>query len=222
MNSGRHLIKICGIGNSRDLESAAGADMVGVVIDVPASPRNRTWEEASALFEKARGRFVSVAVLLDPPATAIERAVASGAALVQVHGRVPTDLSAALRSRVVPSLGLPREGEVRVGQPAFSLPDMEGFPFVHLDVAREGSLGGKGEPLDRGTAHILVEDHPEVRFLLSGGLTPENVVGAIREICPAGVDVSSGVESSPGVKSSHKVAQFIRAVRSWEERHPHA
>ncbi len=222
MTSSRHLIKICGIASPQDLECAAGADMVGVVIDVEASPRNRTWEEATAIFERARGRFVSVAVLLDPTATAVERSVVLGAELVQIHGKVPKDLSSALRSRVIPSLGLPREGEEAVGRPALRLPDAADFPFVHLDVAREGSLGGQGEPLDRGTAHILVEDHPEVRFVLSGGLTPENVVRAIREVCPAGVDVSSGVESNPGIKSPHKVAQFIRAVRNWEERHQHA
>lgn len=222
MTSSRLLVKICGITTVRDLEVLAGADMVGVVIGVPASPRNRTWSEARDIFAAAHGQFVTVGVLLDPSISDVKEAVKVGADLIQVHGKIPADLPASLRSRVMPSVGLPGEGEKR-GALNVPLPEgVEDYPFIHLDTAHPGSMGGKGEPSDRGMARRLVENHPAVRFLLSGGLTPDNVVGAIREVCPAGVDVSTGVESSPGNKSPHKVALFIHTVRRWEARHPHA
>jgi phosphoribosylanthranilate isomerase len=219
--SGRHLlVKICGLSGPGDLEAAEGADMVGVVINVPHSPRNRSWVEAKEIFRAASGRFVPVAVLVDPSVDSVERALKeTGAEFVQVHGKLPDGLAQKHLTRVIPSLGLPRERTD--GRPAAppETAGLEDFPFVHLDSASDGAMGGTGQAPDRRLVRLLVENHPEIKFLLGGGLTPLNVVSALRDVCPAGVDVSSGVESSPGVKSPKKMSLFIQAVRKWEARH---
>jgi phosphoribosylanthranilate isomerase len=81
---------------------------------------------------------------------------------------------------------------------------------VHLDAYVEGQLGGTGvvAPWD------VIESHrPDVPFILSGGLRPENVADGVQRLRPAGVDVSSGVESEPGVKDAAKLKAFVEAAR---------
>lgn len=222
MSGGRVLIKICGLGKPGDLRAAAGADMIGAVVGIPTSPRNRTWEEAREIFSAARGEFLSVAVLADPSSALVREAFGAKADLVQVHGKVPAGLSRDEKRRVIPSIPIPRpamDGGRSQDDLSPLIPEGEEYPFVHLDVASGQGQGGTGLTSDWAICHRLVRNHPSTRFIFGGGLTPMNVVGAIRDVCPAGVDVSTGVESAPGVKSPEKVSHFIQAVRRWEGRH---
>ena len=82
-----------------------------------------------------------------------------------------------------------------------------------LDTFKEGVLGGTGQVFDWGVAQELARDHS---FLLAGGLSPENVPKAIRQVRPWGVDVSSGVETD-GQKDAAKIAQFIARVRQTDD-----
>jgi phosphoribosylanthranilate isomerase len=75
----------------------------------------------------------------------------------------------------------------------------------------EGPVSGTGIPVDWGAASVLARC---TDMILAGGLTPENVATAIAEVGPFGVDVSSGVESSPGLKSADKIARFVRSARA--------
>jgi phosphoribosylanthranilate isomerase len=83
-------------------------------------------------------------------------------------------------------------------------------PVLLVDAHQSGLYGGSGQTADWETAAVLAREYP---ILLAGGLTPENVTQAIRSVQPWGVDVASGVESTPGVKDPEKMAAFIRAAK---------
>jgi phosphoribosylanthranilate isomerase len=82
---------------------------------------------------------------------------------------------------------------------------------VLLDAEDRASRGGTGRTIDQAVARTVAATRPTI---LAGGLTPETVAGAIRAVRPHGVDVSSGVESSPGVKDADRLRRFVDAVRS--------
>ncbi|MDE1820771.1 MAG: phosphoribosylanthranilate isomerase [Euryarchaeota archaeon] len=214
----RPLVKVCGLRTSRDLEAAEGADLIGVVVEVPGSPRSVSLREAEALFELARGRFDRVAVMWGPDATRIREVLRVAAPdLVQVHGPVPTGLKEEEVGKVVPSLAVP-QATPRDAPAPVKVPDEGGYPFLHLDTAGGPLPGGTGQRSDWSLCRDLVVSHPTQRFLLGGGLTPENVAEAIERVQPHGVDVSSGVEERPGVKSREKVERFLRASLSATKR----
>lgn len=212
------LVKICGIRTPEDLNAAEGADLIGVVIDVPASPRTRTLVQARSLFQRAEGRFQRVAVVVGARAPVIRRVLEeAGPDLVQLHGPVPRDLRPEERERLVPSLALPEKGAA--GSQLPDLPERSAdFPLLHLDTAGGPLPGGTGRRSDWDLASELVRSNAPRRFLLGGGLSPDNVASALREVRPCGIDVSSGVESRPGVKSRAKVEQLLAAVRAVQER----
>ena len=86
--------------------------------------------------------------------------------------------------------------------------------FLLLDAAVPGTYGGSGHTIDWNLASGFVNDHPEKRVILAGGLTPQNVNEAVLSVRPHAVDVASGVESAPGVKDSEKIQSFITAAMS--------
>jgi len=85
-------------------------------------------------------------------------------------------------------------------------------PWLLLDAAVPGTYGGSGHAIDWRLAGRFVADHPEKRVILAGGLTPENVNGAIAQVQPHAVDVASGVESAPGAKDPAKIRELITAA----------
>jgi phosphoribosylanthranilate isomerase len=87
-------------------------------------------------------------------------------------------------------------------------------PTLLLDAYAPNEYGGSGETMDWGLGAEAVKRWPDRQILLAGGLTPENVAEAVRQVRPAGVDVASGVEASPGRKDFEKVRAFIEAVRN--------
>jgi phosphoribosylanthranilate isomerase len=87
-------------------------------------------------------------------------------------------------------------------------------PAFLIDAAVKGTYGGSGVKADWSAAAALAEKH---EFLLAGGLTPENVGDAVRQVKPWGVDVASGVESEPGRKDAAKMSAFVKAVREVEK-----
>lgn len=206
------LVKICGIRTPEDLTAAEGADLVGVVVEVPSSPRSRSVDQARVLFKRAEGRFRRVAVLVAPSAVAVRRTLSEAMPdLVQVHGAIPSGLSAEERARLIPSISVPLAG---AAAPAPVPPPGGPYPFLHLDSSGGPLPGGTGLTSDWQLCHQLVEGWPTAKFLLGGGLTPENVAEAVRTVRPFGVDVSSGVESRPGEKSRARVERFLAAVRT--------
>jgi phosphoribosylanthranilate isomerase len=201
-------IKICGITSLTDARAAvkAGADALGFVF-CEASPRFLRPEAAAAITCHLPGRILRVGVFVDAPKEAILRVVATCRLdAIQLHGGESPDFCDGL----VP-LQVWKAFRMRGRQTLDQLPAYrESTAAWLLDSYSEGRAGGTG-----ATFHwdLAVEarqlGHP---IVLAGGLTPENVAEAVRQVQPACVDVSSGVESAPGKKDPEKLRRFVAAV----------
>ena len=205
----RTRIKICGIREPADATFAAdaGADAIGVVFHRP-SVRFVDFDRARDI-ARAVPPFVStVGLFVDMPADDIRRVLETlPLALLQFHGNPDFETN-----EFCAQFGRPYLKAFRV-QPGFDLlqsyAQHRGAVGVLADAYRPGVPGGTGETFDWD---LLPTQH-DVRLVLSGGLTAENVGEAIARVQPWAVDVSTGVESAPGVKDREKIARFIAAVR---------
>lgn len=196
-------VKICGLRTAEHTEvaAAAGADAVGVVMNATSS-RRATPEQARTVLAAA-GSLDTVLVVNDLPAVAAARRAADlGFDVLQLHGPAYTadDFAAALsvHPRVWRATSLAEQPSLVVGA--------HGEEALLLDAPSPGS----GEPWDLTT---LAGSVPEGRWLLAGGLNPDNVAEAIDAVRPWGVDVSSGVEAAPGEKDAALIRAFVGAAR---------
>lgn len=205
-------VKICGVRTPAILEAAAsaGADFIGLVF-FAKSPRNLTVDEASTLAKAACRRIGTVAVLVDPDDALIDQVVGTvRPGLLQLHGAETPERVAAIKARV----GLPVMKAVSVAGPA-DIAVAEAYAGIADEILYDARAlpdatlpGGNGIPFDW---RALAAAHPP--FAVSGGLNPGNVGEAIRLTGPAMVDVSSGVETAPGVKDERLIEGFIQAAR---------
>jgi phosphoribosylanthranilate isomerase len=207
-------VKICGLKTEAALEAAldGGADYVGLVF-FPASPRHVTPQAAKALADKARGRAGIVSLLVDPDDALIDTVIATVAPdLLQLHGQETPQRAVDIRRRwATPIMKAIR---VQTSQDArAALAYREAVDLILFDARPpEDSTrpGGNGAPFDWRTL-LGVKD--QVPFVLSGGLTPDNVAEAIRATAASAVDVSSGVERRPGEKDPELIRHFLRAAK---------
>ena len=209
------LVKICGLSTPETLDAAldAGADMVGFVFFAP-SPRNISLHTAHALGSRVKDRAEKVALIVDADDAMLTNIVeALHPDVLQLHGKETPARVSAIKAR----FGLP----VMKALPVESKADLGAIPLyarvadrllfdakAPQDATRPGGLG---KPFDW---RLLENLDLSIPFLLSGGLHPGNVAEALRVTRAGGVDVSSGVESAPGVKDAEKIRAFIRAARS--------
>jgi phosphoribosylanthranilate isomerase len=208
-------VKICGINSpeAADAAASAGADYVGLVF-FPRSPRHVTPDQAASLAMRLRGRCRVVAVLVDATDAEIELAVKGARPdLLQLHGQESPERVAAIRLR----FGIPVMKAIGVADAA-DLAAVAGFEPVadrllfDARAPREaGRPGGHGAAFDWQLLRGRRFSRP---WLLSGGLNAENVARAVRACEAPGVDCSSGVETSPGVKSPHLIREFVAAARA--------
>jgi len=208
-------IKICGLSTIASLDVAldAGADMVGVVF-FSKSPRNVDLATASALADHARGRAKIVALTVDASDELLAAIVTTVRPdMLQLHGSETPSRVAAIRS----TFGLPVMKAIGIASKA-DLAQISAYAEVAdmllLDAkAPKDALhpGGNGVPFDWNLLAGLDLTKP---FMLSGGLNPDNVGDALRLTHVPGVDVSSGVESAPGVKDPARIVAFIQAARN--------
>lgn len=199
-------IKCCGMTRIEDALLAAqlGADAIGVVLTA-RSKRRVTLEQAQAIV-RALPPFVSSVVLLmdDDAAFVLEAIDAIQPDLLQFHGGESDDWCAQFGRRYLKAIAM--------GEGAAALPSLHRFPGASgllLDGHGLGEAGGSGKSFDWS----LMPRELTQPLILAGGLTPANVAEAIRIARPWGVDVASGIESSPGIKDAQKLADFIAAVR---------
>lgn len=195
-------VKLCGLSREGDVAAAvaAGADAIGFVTD-PASPRRVTPERARALGDGVDLERFLVTVDLTPEELTAHAATA-GVSGVQPHGR---HSRAACEAAL--AAGYRALFPIRVaGRVSFDEVPAGAVPI--LDAAVDGRHGGTGVAFDWGRLEGVAGE-----FVLAGGLTPETVPRAIRRVRPWGVDVSSGVESAPGVKDHDLMRRFVEAVR---------
>jgi phosphoribosylanthranilate isomerase len=210
-------IKICGLTRAIDAEfaDAAGVEYLGAIF--AGGPRERTPLQARDTLSGRRARKVGVFGSQSESEIAIV-AEAVGLHVVQLHG----DVDAARVERVRAATGAEVWAVVRTADGA--LPGeieqlCEAADAILIDALVPGQLGGSGVqvPWDRlGESLDALDYHP--RIVLAGGLTAENVAEAIDLVAPNVVDVSSGVESAPGVKDHARLRAFIAAARAAGER----
>ncbi|MFS3129150.1 phosphoribosylanthranilate isomerase [Nocardioides sp. Bht2] len=197
-------VKICGLRTPEHIEVAlaAGADAIGFVMNQTSSRRIDA-DQARSLVATVAGRADTVLVVNDMPAAeAATIAKQVGIDVVQLHGsRYDADefaASLAILPRVWRATSLAANPDLTVG--AF------GEEVLLLDAPKPGS----GETWDLSA---LVVNAPQGKWLLAGGLNPDNVAEAIATAAPWGVDVSSGVESAPGEKDAELIRAFATAAR---------
>jgi len=209
------VVKICGLSTPAALGAAieAGADMVGFVF-FPPSPRHLGYEAARALGARVPGNVRKVALTVDADdATFAAIIEALRPDMLQLHGKEPSARLTALKARfglpLMKAIPVETRTDLAAVAPYAGIADR--FLFDARAPREATRPGGLGRSFDW---HVLENIDSGVPYMLSGGLNAQNVAEALRITRAPGVDVSSGVESAPGVKDAAKIREFIRAARS--------
>jgi len=200
-------VKICGVTSVADAQMAAeaGADLIGLMF-YERSPRYITLPTAVEISRALPPFVMRAGVFVNPEPDFVMRAIAEcGLHLLQFHGDEPSEFCT--------QFGLMSLKAVRVRDAASiqTLANYQTDAFL-LDAHSKSGLGGTGEKFNWELAKDAQQFGKPI--FLAGGLTPENVADAVRQVQPFGVDVSSGVESAPGKKDPAKVRAFITAAKS--------
>ena len=208
-------IKICGLRTPETLDVAleSGADMVGFVF-FGKSPRHLSLEAARFLGERAQGRACKVALTVNADDDTLHDIVAAlKPDMLQLHSNEPPERVAVVRSRfrlpVMKALPIATRADLSPIREYAKVADC--LLFDARPAPDDTRPGGLGKTFDWT---LLAGLNAGVPFMLSGGLTPDNVAEAIRITGAPGVDVSSGVERAPGDKDPDRIRAFIRAARA--------
>jgi phosphoribosylanthranilate isomerase len=199
-------IKICGITRPEDAVVAAdaGVDAIGLVF-YPPSPRAVDTEAARAVVSALPPFVTATGLFLDAERELIDAVLAAvPLGLLQFHGRENAAFCRAFDRPYIKAVGMADGADP--AELARAWPDAAG---LLADSHSPGEAGGTGKrfPWDR------LAGERDYRLILAGGLDPDNVYSAVRTVCPDAVDVSSGVEQSPGCKDAARIQRFIEEVR---------
>jgi phosphoribosylanthranilate isomerase len=206
------IVKICGLTNLDDALCAAdaGADMLGFIF-YAKSPRYVSPATVQEVVRQARARaprIVTVGVFVNEAPEAIRMTLdACGLDLAQLSGDESPGMLAQLAGRAYKAVRNPGVAQAFLDA---ATPNPSA-PALLLDADHPTLYGGSGVRADESLAAQLAQ---QCRLLLAGGLKPDNVAEAIRHVRPWGVDVSSGVEATPGHKDHAKVRAFVQAAHS--------
>ncbi|HRE48253.1 MAG TPA: phosphoribosylanthranilate isomerase [Aggregatilineales bacterium] len=215
-------IKLCGITNLADMTAAvhAGADYIGF-ITFHVSPRRVSYDTVKTLMELLRGLDVErvpqcIGVFVEPDPTEVERFVVEcklqGAQIHRASAEVYAEIQRRLHGVCYPVIQPRTVQEALDALPTNALPAPPWIPHLLMDTYHKELAGGTGQTGNMEIARALQERLP--RFMLAGGLTPENVGEVVRTVRPWAVDVSSGIEAAPGKKDHTKMAAFVAAVHT--------
>jgi len=219
MRSGLSLwVKICANTSLEDAQLAAdaGADAVGFIL--APSPRRVTPEQVAAITPHLPPAIEKIGVFVDADLATISDTVAlAGLTGVQLHSSGSDNLAAQLRARFGLSLRILQV--IHFGEEASrQLQTVSANPFVDavlVDSRTASAVGGTGISFDWHAARATIFDGGSaLKLIAAGGLNPGNVTEAITTLRPWGVDVASGVESSPGRKDGQKVREFVANARA--------
>jgi phosphoribosylanthranilate isomerase len=195
-------IKVCGMTTAEAVHAALDARVDAIGFVFAESKRQVTAQRAAELAQPARGRVRCVAVTKHPEQSAVDEILA-----VFKPDVLQSDWED------LQNLRLPRELTVI---PVLRSGAREPIPLP-ARLLFEGPVSGTGVPTDWQVAREMTE---RAELILAGGLSPDNVAAAIEQVRPFGVDVSSGVEERPGLKSPEKIASFVAAARSRSQAAP--
>jgi phosphoribosylanthranilate isomerase len=209
-------VKICGLSTSDMMAAAldAGADYVGLVF-FPRSPRHVGLDQARALADQARGRARIVALTVDAPDEELQALVSAlKPDFIQAHGAENSARVEEITRQFAPvikAIAVKSADDIAAARAYRDRAEMVLFDAKAPETLENALPGGNGLSFDWS---LLSPDGRPRRFMLSGGLTPQNVARAISTTGAPIVDVSSGVESHPGVKDALLIRNFIEAARS--------
>jgi len=202
-------VKICGITNDEDARVAveAGADALGFIM-YRKSPRYVDAATAKRIIATLPPFIVPVGVFVNEEAKVVRDLMDNcGFGLAQLHGDEPATYCQDLGRPAMKALRLKDRGTFLALAEFHGRANVRGYV---IDAFSDQAYGGTGQTVDWSLAAEVARSSP---VLLAGGLTPDNVAEAIRQVRPYGVDVSSGVEASPGKKDHAKVRAFIRSAK---------
>lgn len=208
-------IKICGLSTADTIAAAldAGATHIGFIF-FPKSPRNIAVADAGTLRRAARGRAKAVAVTVDADDATLD-AIVEGVApdILQLHGKETPERVAEVRARyglpVIKAFSVSTRADLELAQLFAGVADR--LLFDAKPPAGSDLPGGNGVSFDW---RLLQDFDDGIDYMLSGGLNAANIAEAIRLANPPGIDISSGVESAPGVKDTALIDEFFGAVRA--------
>ncbi|MBN8583215.1 MAG: phosphoribosylanthranilate isomerase [Anaerolineae bacterium] len=211
------IIKICGIKTLKDALAAieAGTDYLGFNF-YPKSVRfieKSACAEITSVLKREHPQIKLVGVFVNSSVEEIKDILAiCSLDLAQLHGDETPEMVASFNGKAFKAVRLSSsesfDPSIFVRE---SVTESVDNPAMLIDAAVKGVYGGSGVTADWASAAKLAKKYP---LLLAGGLTPENVADAVRQVQPWGVDVASGVESAPGEKDAEKMKAFVRAVQS--------
>jgi phosphoribosylanthranilate isomerase len=212
------LIKICGLSTPETIAAALdnGADMVGFIF-FPKSPRNVSVERAARLRQAAVGRAKAVAVTVDAPDEALDELVRKMQPdILQLHGAETPERVAAVKARyglpVIKAMSIREAADLEKIAPYRGIADKF---LLDAKAPKSSELpGGNGVSFDWSLLSAL---DPGLDYMLSGGVNAGNVGQALAVTHAPGLDLSSGVESAPGVKSVALVNEFFAALKKARE-----
>jgi phosphoribosylanthranilate isomerase len=198
------FVKICGITRPQDAELAAslGANALGFVF-WPHSPRCVNVEAARAMAENMPVNVLKVGVFVDQPSDNVMRIMDDvGLDVAQLHGHESPDYCERLGRKIFKAVGMADNGSV-------SIDDFGPDVVLLVDAHDSVRVGGTGKTVNWDSAREIAASR---RTILAGGLNAANVKLAVRSVRPYGVDVSSGVESAPGMKDANRLRTFFEAL----------
>lgn len=211
-------VKICGIRKEEDVDTAveAGADCLGFVVGVPSSPRNLSVEAARNLMRKVpdQVRKVVVSARTEPDVEKMLSFLLSALApdVVQLHGHelsIPASIRQSFaEAKFIGAVSIRDESCLAEGLALSKV-----FDGIHADSYVNGLSGGTGNTHDWKLSARVRDLIAPTPLTLAGGLSPDNVAEAIRAVRPFAVDVSTGVERSPGVKDHDKIFEFVKRAK---------
>ncbi len=204
------FVKICGLTRSEDarLAIAAGADAIGINF-FSGSKRCVILQDVAPWLKTLPTNALKVAVVVNPTRAEVLDLRDSGCFdAIQFHGDESPEFC--------------EKSGFEVWIKALRVLDRSSFekvidyqtPYLLLDAWSETGWGGTGVRVDWGLVRSFVEDHPEKKVILAGGLNPSNLADALRIVAPFGVDVASGVEVDPRRKDEYLVREFLRIAKS--------
>lgn len=201
-------IKICGITRMEDARLALhlGVQYLGFIFS--ESPRRVSVLQAAGITRRLPGSIQKVGVFVDEDEACIRSIAAeTGLDLIQLHGEEPPELCSRFELPVIKVIRTS-------GENVFKKIESYKTDLFLLEPYVPDQAGGTGKRADWKLARRIVDSFPDQRFILAGGLNPENVASAIRTVGPFAVDASSGLEDGPGVKNHHKIHNFVNNVRN--------
>jgi len=206
------FVKICGITNKEDAQTAVRCGVSAVGLVFCPSPRRINLEKARAVRKVLPAHVAAVGVFTEQPVSLIREVAAyCGLDLVQFHGGQSPDTCRALEWPCI------RAFRIRDETSLHAIRCFEGtIHAVLLDAWDQERAGGIGRAFDWDL--LPPAGVPAVPVILAGGLTPDNVARAVARVRPFGVDASSGVEERPGVKDPLLVERFVDQARLWRPR----